>query len=169
MKFALALLLTVVLALGILAYNQHATIATQQGQLAAFASRSSFLDDGARGPSLDLQAKCAEKAKQSFDQSGFKLEDGAVFENHYSTKFKRCFVYVQNIANKAKTIWTYRNVYDAFEGKAYGTYAWHTVDDKKYWEVPPVMCEVISPVGDKQLCLSGEDFTHLIKVYMNAE
>ena len=169
MKGVSLLLLAVVVALGVLAYRQTDTITAQQGQLAALASRVSAADDRARSVSLDLQAKCAEQARKTFVQSGFKPTDGAVYENHYSTKLNKCFVHVQNTTTQATTIWTHRNVYDAFEGKPYGTYAWHTVGEKKCWEVAPVICEVISPTGDKQLCHSDEEFTKLVKVYMDGE
>jgi hypothetical protein len=169
MKVVFLLLLAAVAALGLLAYRQNDIIAAQQGQLAVLASRASAADVRAKSASLELQAKCAEQARKAFAESGFKPTDGAIFENHYSAKLNKCFVHVQNTAATSTTTWTYRNVYDAFEGKAYGAYAWHTVGEKKYWEVPPVTCEVISPTGDKQLCHSDEEFTTLVKVYMDAE
>lgn len=169
MKGLSLLLLAVVVALGVVAYRQSETIATQQDQLAALASRASAADERARSASLDFQAKCAEQARKAFLQSGFKPTDGADYENHYSTKLNKCFVHVQNTTTHATTFWIHRNVYDAFEGKPYGTYAWHTVGEKKYWEVAPVICEVISPTGDKQVCHSDDEFTKLVKVYLDGD
>ena len=169
MKGISLLLLAVVVVLGVYAYRQTGIITAQQGQLATLTSRASTADDRARPASLDLQAKCAEQARKAFVQSGFKATDGAGYENHYNTKLNKCFVDVQNTSTQAATVWTYRNVYDAFEGKPYGTYAWRTVGDKKYWEVAPVICEVTSPTGEKQLCHSDKEFAKLIKVYMNVE
>jgi hypothetical protein len=59
-------------------------------------------------------------------------------------------------------------LFDAYEGKTYGEYNWHTVKDKKYWEVPPFMCKVVLPSGDDKLCTSDNEFDELIKTYMES-
>lgn len=47
-------------------------------------------------------------------------------------------------------LWKYRNVFDAFEGKEYGAFAWHPEEDKKYWQVPRFECEVTLLSGEKK-------------------
>jgi hypothetical protein len=163
------LALGVAIALGVLAYRQSATIYAQQAELAALGSQVSAGKERANSASLDLQAKCSAEARKTFAESGFKASDGAGYENHYNTKLNRCFVDVQNIKPDATVIWTYRNVFDAFEGKQYGTYAWRTEGGKKFWEVAPVICEVTSPTGERQFCHSDEEFSKLVKVYMGGD
>jgi hypothetical protein len=67
---------------------------------------------------------------------------------------------------RGKAIWTYLDVRDAFEGKRYGTYVWHTETSKKYLVVPPFTCEVTLPTGEQKACHSMDEFEELVKVYM---
>jgi hypothetical protein len=98
---------------------------------------------------------------------GYKPKDLAGYENHYNSKLNKCFIMVQNTdATYSPTIWTHKSLLDAYEGKAYGEYSWHTVKNKKYWEVPPFMCKVVLPTGEDHFCKSDEEFEELIKVYM---
>jgi hypothetical protein len=98
---------------------------------------------------------------------GYKPKDIAGYENHYNTKLNKCFIMVQNTdATYSPTIWTHKSLFDAYEGKAYGDYSWHTVKNKRYWEVPPFMCKVVLPTGEEHWCKSDEEFDELIKVYM---
>ncbi len=98
---------------------------------------------------------------------GYKPKHLAGYENHYNTKLNECFIMVQNTdATYAPTIWTHKSLFDAYEGKTYGEYSWHTVKNKKYWEVPPFMCRVVSPSGADQFCKSDDEFQELIKIYM---
>ena len=98
---------------------------------------------------------------------GFKPNNMASFVNHYNAKLNTCFVQVDSMdISNPKVIWTHRVVSDAFEGKSYGQYDWHTEKDKKYWDVPPFHCSVVSLGGEEQTCTSDDEFKNLVKVYM---
>lgn len=166
MKAIVIVLLSVAMGLGIFLFRQSATIASQEAQLAAIGAELSALKLQTKSVSLDIQVKCSEQAHKAFVQSGFKANDWAGYQNHYNAQLKKCFIETQNTTTQGKTVWTYRNVYDAVEGKQYATYAWHTDAEKQYWEVPPFMCNVESPQGEKQQCHSEEEFSKLIQIYM---
>jgi hypothetical protein len=123
---------------------------------------------GATRATLDQQAKCADQARRAFADLGYGRKVMAGYQSHYDTRLNKCFIEVSNTDTQVSpgTIWTFRSVQDAFEGKQYGTYAWHTEKDKKYWEVAPFECEVLLPSGEQQFCTSDREFTMLIGIYM---
>lgn len=166
MKIIVITIACVAAILAIFVFRQNATIASQDAQLTAIGAELSALKQQTKSVSLDIQMKCSEQSRKAFIQSGFKTNDQAVYQNHYNAQLKKCFIDVQNTMVKGETIWTYQNVYDAVEGKQYGTYAWHTDPVKKYWEVPPIICEVELLQGEKVQCQSEDEFVKLIQVYM---
>lgn len=115
---------------------------------------------------LDEQRKCAEQARKDFKDWGYtenrKLAD---FVSHYDSTADKCFMQIKYTYG-SEPIWTERAVFDAFEGKVYARYVWHTEKDKKYWEVSPVHCEVSLGSGDKVQCHSETEFDDEIKRYM---
>ena len=115
---------------------------------------------------LDLQAKCSEQARKAFADLGYSKNDVASYENHYNAKLDKCFIHVRHDARTPGTIWTNRDLFDAFEGKVYGTYMLHTNKVKKYWEVSELKCKVTLPSREKKDCRSEDEFTELAKVYM---
>jgi len=120
----------------------------------------------------EVKAKCAEQARKVFDDSGYSKSEFAAYENHYTAKLDKCVMRVLHTdthTSREKVIWTYLNVLDAFEGKQYGTYAWHTETNKKYLIAPPFTCEVTLPTGEQKTCHSMEEFEELIKVYMEGK
>jgi len=92
----------------------------------------------------------------------------AGYESHYNVRLNKCFLQISTTDTQISpgTIWTYRFLQDAFEGKQYATYAWHTEKGKTYWEVAPFQCEVLLPSGDRRFCKSDDEFTLLIRMYM---
>src|SRR5712691_9516318 len=111
-------------------------------------------------------------AKKTFQDMGYKPNDLAGFENHYNPRLNKCFVQVTHTdASNPKMIWTHRTVLDAFEGKVYGEYHWHTDPVKKYWEVPPFQCKVVPLAGEASIpasekfsnCKSEDEFNELIE------
>jgi hypothetical protein len=159
MRLIVLVLLVVSGGLGVLASQQAATIKEQQAQLAA-------ASDALKAGSLTLQAKCAQQAKTVFVETGYKVSDMANYENHYNTRLNKCLVYLESHPMTGTLGWDNRTVVDAFENKEYATYLWHSVVDKKYWEVPPVKCNVQAASGAEQACKSVDEFTKLIKAYM---
>ena len=121
--------------------------------------------------SLASQKECATQAESAFASGGWGKEKMASFTNHYNSKMNKCFVEVQNTDAKGATkdgagILVSREVFDAFEGKEFGNYAWSSRAGKKYWEVAPFMCYVLSSSGEKVTCHSSDEFDALVKIYM---
>jgi type II secretory pathway pseudopilin PulG len=154
------ILLAAAVGLGVLASQQAATIKEQQHQIAA-------ADEHMKGASLALQGKCAEQARKAFNAFGFGPNDMADYSNHYNATLNKCMVRLERQLATGQVTYVFKNVFDAFENKDVGTYVWHTVGDKKYWEVPPSQCQVVSTSGEKQACQSEDEFNKLTDVYMN--
>ena len=163
------LLAAAVIGLAVLAYTQRETIAVQESHLAALRAQVVAAEGLPKPASLEVQAKCFEQARKFFAQSGFKANAGDDLVNHFATKLNRCFIQVVQTIPQGATIWNYRYVFDAFEGRTYASYGWHSDPTKKYWEVAPVLCEVYSPSGEKATCHSDDEFTQLTRVYMETD
>jgi hypothetical protein len=163
MKVVSAFLLLVAIALAMYIRREDALIADQQIRLAKLEKEAA----APKTASLELQGKCADQSQKFFDQYGYKPKDIAGFENHYSATLGKCFILIQNTDTSfAPTIWTHQMLFDAFEGKDYGEYHWHTEKEKKYWEVPPTSCKVESLSGEERKCTSDDEFKEFIKIYM---
>jgi hypothetical protein len=124
---------------------------------------------GEKSKAEELQAKCAEQARNVFHEAAYSKAEFATYENHYAAKLNKCVMrvlYTDAHAPKAKAIWAYLNVVDAFDGKQYGKYAWHTETNKNFLIVPPFTCEVTLPTDEEKICHSMEEFEELMKVYM---
>jgi hypothetical protein len=167
MKLVAAILVLAVLGLAFQLHRQQLTIREQQVRLTELTAKMVVSEANAKPNLLDYQEKCAAQARKAFNDLGYKPNDMAGYENHYNTKLNKCFVFVQNTdATHQPTIWTYKTLFDAYAGKTYAAYSWHTVKDKKYSEVPPFTCKVVLPSGDDKLCESDNEFDELIKTYM---
>jgi hypothetical protein len=127
----------------------------------------------ARHASLSDQKMCAAQAKKAFLESDSSKEwnpsdkirnvSPPDFTSHFDPTANVCYVLVSmNYIDDTKTIWTSIVVYDAFEGRGYANYLWHTDKVKKYWEQPPMACSV-KPRGQPEiLCKSSDEFNELI-------
>src|SRR5215472_4767069 len=106
----------------------------------------------ARAQSLQQQEICANQAKVYFQENSAddpKLSKdgdqsiGAGYVGHYNTKLNRCFVLVDSTSlGPNGQFFTSTQLVDAFERRIYATYYWMSHKDKKYWEVPPISCEL---------------------------
>ena len=121
------------------------------------------LESASKSGILDLQEKCAKQARELFKSDGWEKEKMASFTNHYNQRLNKCFVQVESTHDGT---WTSTFVADAFEGKGYGQYYWESVRGKKYWEVPPFRCKVMSLGGEETDCHSDEEFKTAMKQYM---
>ena len=168
-RLAFALVLFAALGLTVLVYLQRGTIAAQEVRLAALDAQLSAAQALPKPASLEVQAKCFEQARKFFAQSGYRTVAGDDLTNHFATKLNRCFLEVLQTKSQGETIWTHRFVFDAFEGRLYGSFGWHSDPVKKYRDVAPMMCEVYSLDGTKATCHSDEEFTEMTKVYMQTD
>ncbi|HEX7686110.1 MAG TPA: hypothetical protein VF453_00325 [Burkholderiaceae bacterium] len=159
----------VVLALAIGNVWQYAVNRTDVSELQALAaSQAATATAQASKTSITEQKRCAEIAAQAFARMGF---DGvrhplATFTNHYSRRFSRCYIDFQDTQVTGKSFAVDRQIVDALENKSYGSYMWINGTDKKYWEVKPAECYVLTSTGIKQICTSDKEFEQLAKTYM---
>ncbi len=165
MKAALVLLFILAVVLAWQLNSQKRTTAEQSKRLDELSAR---LEVKPKMASLELQEKCARQAREQYRLDGWEKEKMAGFSTHYNQDLNRCLMLIENTDAKTSsgTIWTNKTLVDAFEGKVFGTYMWHSDKVKKYWEVPPVQCEVTLPSGEKKICNSSDEFDALVKTYM---
>src|SRR5712675_1279111 len=102
---------------------------------------------------LSDQKMCATQAKKAFLESDLSKPrepsdhlrnlSPADYTIHFDATASVCYILVSmNYIDDNKTIWTSIVVWDAFEGRGYADYLWHTDKVKKYWEQPPMPCSV---------------------------
>jgi hypothetical protein len=124
---------------------------------------------------LAQQKMCADQAKRAFDESdaskplndkNVRRVSPAEYTSHYDAKANVCYIMVHEISivdsDDDKRILTSIVVYDAFEGRAYASFMWATQKDKKFWEVPPIECNVKPRGQDEILCKSRDEFEKLV-------
>ena len=161
------LLLIVIVTLVALAFWQATVMRAQDEKLSTLTLDASAAKERIASASFERQQKCYAQARKAFMQSGFKDNDPlASYQNHYNVKLNKCFTVFTSTAIVGPTVTTVRTVFDAFEGKDYGNYISYNPGDKKYWEVFPSKCEVIQPSGEAQICRSDDEFSVLVKAYM---
>lgn len=124
---------------------------------------------------LSQQKVCAEEAQKAFNKSFKTEQDGVSYEftSHYDAKNNVCYVLVhgsgvarpRGTANGNPSPYVSYSLFDAIEGRTYGDYVWINSTQKKYWEVPPMTCEVRPRGSDKMLCHSDDEFDQLIDKY----
>lgn len=127
---------------------------------------ASLIAPPAHPASLQEQAICAAQAERSFKNDGYKKDDPAnfaVFVSHYDAANQICFMGIESHRASGKELWTYRFVNDATGGQSYATYSWHTVEGRKYWEVPPFDCHITTISGERIDCKDDDEFDQLAR------
>jgi hypothetical protein len=135
-----------------------------------------LFNTSAQAQSLDLQATCAAQAKKAFYETEAEWKSDPYskgfttlsndYQSHYNTKLKKCLMLVETtrlFANQ-QNITVYLT--DAYERRIYANYQWISSPTKKYWEVPPSICELIPSLKDKRHCNSREEFDAFVADYM---
>jgi hypothetical protein len=153
-------------ALGIFAYHQEASLREQRLVVQQLTARLASISKTA---SIDLQQKCARQAREEFTRDGWESRSMAGFTNHYNSELGKCFILIGSTSDAKTppgTVFENKSLSDAFEGKSYAEYFWHSDTVKKYWEVPPLVCRVTMPSGEERVCHSSDEFDELVKVYM---
>lgn len=117
---------------------------------------------------IDQQAACSKQADLVLKDGGWKPENMALNTNHYNPKMNQCFVEIDSTdaASIKGKVSNSKVLSDAFENKVYGSYVWISQEGKKYWEVKPMECWVLSKSGEKQRCESDDEFNELAKQYL---
>jgi hypothetical protein len=130
----------------------------------------------AHSQTLDLQATCSAQARRAFQEysaehkiASAKFGEsimGIDYQNHYNTKINRCLILTEKTSSIGDRISTSINLWDALEQRSYASWLWQTHPTKKYWEVPPIGCELMRNYRDKKNCTSREEFDAFVAEYM---
>ena len=130
----------------------------------------------AHSQALDLQAMCAAQAKKAFQE--YAAEDKAEnaklgmstlsvdYQSHYNTKIKKCLIFTEKTYPSGKQTGMAANLWDAFERRNYANWLWVSHETKKYWEQPPISCELTRSYNDKKFCKTREEFDAFVAEYM---
>ena len=157
----IVLLIAVICGLGSLLYIQAGLVHDQQQEIVELSSKIKSTEQAAN---LEYQTKCYEQAHKEFALYGWDKKPLTSYSNHYNEKLNKCFMKIEDDSIPGfKT----EILSDAFEGATYATYMWQAKKGKKYWEVPPFMCDVKDLAGNKKVCNSSDEFDSLLKVYMD--
>lgn len=89
-----------------------------------------------------------------------------MIQSHYNTKLGKCLMLVETTDMLGPQASTTAYMMDANERRQYATYLWISRQDKKYWEVPPMTCELTPSLREKKFCTSREEFDTFIASYM---
>jgi hypothetical protein len=133
----------------------------------ATAAPAAPVDNNTRQATLAQQKICADQATRSFNGSDFSKHGKAdtmsyEYTSHYDAAANVCYIMVIGTFNGKGKPAASDLVYDAFEGRVYANYVWINTQNKKYWEVPPMMCSVKPRGGDELTCHSSDEFETLI-------
>ena len=122
---------------------------------------------------LDLQAMCATQARKAFQDWDAEAKGAfgskrvmADYQSHYNTKIKKCLVLINTLDQVGNELLTDIHLLDAFERRYYASYGWSSKRGKKYWEVPPLICELIPSSRQKKICTTYEEFEAFVAEYM---
>ena len=130
----------------------------------------------AHAQSLDQQERCAQQARRAFQEiqaeaasTNQKLGFTPIssdYQSHYNTKSGKCLMLVETNTMFAGESNTSAYLSDANERRYYASYLWMSRKGKKYWEVPPISCELTASSREKKLCSSREEFDAFTANYM---
>jgi hypothetical protein len=134
------------------------------------------LASSAHSQTLDLQATCAAQARRAFQE--YSAEDKAEsaklgmpilsidYQSHYNTKINRCLILTEKTSSFGGQTSTSVNLWDALERRNYANWLWQSHPTKKYWEVPPITCDLVRNYRDMKNCTSREQFDAFVAEYM---
>jgi len=137
-----------------------------------------FSNSELRAQSLQDQAICAAQARKTFQEENVEWDRqdkqtnlgmrtiGVDYESHYNAKINRCLMLVIRTYSFGKETSTSKSLYDAIERRQYGQYLWTSREGKKYWEVPPLSCELTPSHSETQYCKSEDEFSAFVAKYM---
>ena len=121
------------------------------------------------------QVECSKYAQSFFDyfEPNGKSSRMDEFTNHYNVKLKKCFVliktYTQSNLGGDLNMGSGKDLYDAVEKKIYASYSWMSRNGKKYWEVPPLWCDIYKYDSSSvhETCKDEEEFDAYTNELMN--
>jgi hypothetical protein len=138
------------------------------------------LTDKSRLEDLQLQEKCAEQAKKVFNEyksaplpniylkNPQPRELDTEYQSHYNAKLGKCFMEIKStiLDQQGGDASFNRFLADAYERRVYADYMWNSRKDKKYWEVPPIICKLIASSASEQICKSEDEYKAFVATYI---
>lgn len=128
--------------------------------------------------SLDQQERCAQQAKRAYAeldaQNRSEMQKMGIgmnrlssdYQSHYNVKLGKCLMLVETVDMLGSQSTTTAYVMDANERRQYATFMWISREGKKYWEIPPSMCELTPNLREKRFCKTREEFDEFVAPYM---
>jgi hypothetical protein len=148
--------------LGILYYFAFALPRIQQQQIAEHRQELALkATERAKAETLNQDEKCSKAAEVLFKQNKWDKDTLADFTNHFNSKLNKCFSLTSSLKASGKTLFSFQELIDVHEGKAYAVYAKSTPPGKADYEVKPFVCEMLD-----KYCHSAEEFDAFVKTYM---
>jgi hypothetical protein len=130
----------------------------------------------ARSQPLELQAVCAAQSQKAFQEWENESKNGPAasvskpfssdYQSHYNTKLKKCLVLIEAVEDVNGQIAHSANLFDAFERRQYASFLWMTRENRKYWEVPPIVCALLASFRQQKNCTTREEFDSFVAEYM---
>jgi hypothetical protein len=165
-----ALAVVLFLALAALAWALVVEVSTERRLRTQIQQLTSRLGNESRFDQLKLDERCAAQAKSVFQTMGYKEMQIGVntdsWQSHYNTKLGKCFMTVESTGVSNETQFVSRILLDAFERRIYGQYTWTSRKDKKYWEVPPMLCVLTQSSMSEQTCKSEGEYKAFVAKYI---
>ena len=129
-----------------------------------------------RSQPLEHQAMCAAGAEKAFRQyfNEDKVESEKLgmktishdYQSHYNTKIQKCLILTEKTYVFGSLTGTSINLWDAYERRQYATWLWTSHETKKYWDVPPLACEIAPNYREKKNCTTRDEFDVFVAQYM---
>ena len=120
--------------------------------------------------SLPEQKMCVKQARAAFEYWKKAEKDQAAassdYQNHFNTRLKKCFVLIESRGSVSEEYFNSALLMDANERRVYASYVWNSMKGKKYWEVPPLACQLVPISEEKTECSSREEFDAFVAKYM---
>lgn len=142
---------------------------TNRQQASEIKSLSGKLADRTRRVSFDLQQKCASQAERTFHRLGYREDRPtgdvviAIYQSHYNAERDKCFMTLETMT---KDGFKSKFLFDAYENRPLAEYDWMPRKDKKFWEVPPVVCQLIPSSTNERSCKSEKEYKAFVAGYM---
>jgi len=120
--------------------------------------------------SLQEQKMCAKQAHVAFQywKRGGKEEitGSDDYKDHFNTRLKKCLVLIESRGSLSGEYFNSALLMDAYESRVFAGYSWSSRKGKKYWEVPPLVCQLMPISEEKTECSSREEFDAFVAKYM---
>lgn len=113
----------------------------------------------------EQQHNCTGTAFARFRMLGLEANRSASYKAHFNTGLNQCYALIESTDVSLNVLWKRVTLYDG-DGKVFGTYAWHSQQDRKPTEVPPFNCDVAMPSGEHRACSTETEFRYLADTYM---